>query len=192
MHDNGQLRAVHLILGYKPISSDFQAPKCVIKAKDPRLHRISIVVPGFLLPEGALVPRGTFSTQPVQESDLVIQSISEGIPRVVFPPQHTTGASASSQPTSKEESEGEEEKEKEKDIVDVLESDSEDLYKVFNQPPSPMTSTGVLIQSSPPQASRFKVSVLSSDEIGIQRRQESTLLDLLESRAGKDAPSKAP
>ena len=76
--------------------------------------------------------------------------------------------------------------------MDVLESDSEDLYKVFNQPPSPMTSTGVLIQSSPPQASRFKVSVLSSNEIGIQRRQESTLLDLLESRAGKDAPSKAP
>ena len=55
-----------------------------------------------------------------------------------------------------------------------------------------MTSTGVLIQSSPPQDNRFKASVLSSNEIGIQRRQESTLLDLLESRAGKDAPSKAP
>ena len=76
--------------------------------------------------------------------------------------------------------------------MDVSELDSEDLYKVFNQPPSLMTLTGVLIQSSPPQSSRFKVSVLSLDEIGIQRRQKLTLLDLLESRAGKDAPSKAP
>lgn len=76
--------------------------------------------------------------------------------------------------------------------MDVSESDLEDLYKVFNQPPSPMTSIGVLIQLSPPQSSRFKASVLSSDEIGIQRRQKLTLLDLLESRAGKNAPSKAP
>ena len=31
----GQLRAAHLILGYNPISRAFQAPSCVIKAKDP-------------------------------------------------------------------------------------------------------------------------------------------------------------
>lgn len=38
VHSDGQLRAAHLILGYTPISSSFQAPKCVIKARDPRLH----------------------------------------------------------------------------------------------------------------------------------------------------------
>ena len=43
-------------LRYTPISRAFQAPKCVIKACDPCLHRISVTVEGFLLPEGASVP----------------------------------------------------------------------------------------------------------------------------------------
>ena len=59
---DGQLRAAHLILGIRPISCVFQAPKCVIKAHDPRLHRISVAVEGFLLPKGAPIPKGTFST----------------------------------------------------------------------------------------------------------------------------------
>ena len=41
---DGQLRATHLILGYNPISRAFQAPSCVIKAKDPRLRRISVEI----------------------------------------------------------------------------------------------------------------------------------------------------
>ena len=48
VHIDRQLWAAHLILGYKPISTNFQAPKYVIKAKDPRLHQINIAVPGFL------------------------------------------------------------------------------------------------------------------------------------------------
>ena len=32
VNKDGQLRATHLILGYKPISSSFQVPKCDIKA----------------------------------------------------------------------------------------------------------------------------------------------------------------
>ena len=35
VHSDSQLRAAHLILDYDPISKDFQAPKNVIKAKDP-------------------------------------------------------------------------------------------------------------------------------------------------------------
>ena len=38
VRSDGQLRAAHLILGYKPLSSSFQASKCQIKARDPRLH----------------------------------------------------------------------------------------------------------------------------------------------------------
>ena len=38
VHTDGQLRAAHIIFGYKPISTSFQAPKYIIKAKDPRLH----------------------------------------------------------------------------------------------------------------------------------------------------------
>ena len=39
---DGQLRVAHLILGYTPISLAFQAPKCVIRARDPWLHHISV------------------------------------------------------------------------------------------------------------------------------------------------------
>ena len=96
VHDDGQLWVAHLILGYKPISSNFQTSKCMIRARDPRLHRISVASPGFLLPEGVPVPEGTFLTHPILRDDLVSQSILEGILRVVFPSPRTTSASASS------------------------------------------------------------------------------------------------
>lgn len=58
IHMNGQLRATHLILGYTPLSSSFQEPKCVIKGRDHRLHLINVVVPDFLnlgsRPQGVL------------------------------------------------------------------------------------------------------------------------------------------
>lgn len=56
VYEDGQLRVAHLFLGYNPLSSSFQAPKCVIRAKDKRLHLINVVIPGFLnqgpAPEG--------------------------------------------------------------------------------------------------------------------------------------------
>ena len=39
---------MHVILGFKPISTHFQFPKHVIKAKDLRLALIDVAVPGFL------------------------------------------------------------------------------------------------------------------------------------------------
>ena len=54
-HIDGQLQVAHLILEYKPISTSFQAPKYVIKVKDPWLYQINIAIMGFLtcpLPEG--------------------------------------------------------------------------------------------------------------------------------------------
>ena len=54
---DGQLRAAHLILGYNPISRVFQAPSCVIRAKDPRLRRISVAYEGFVVPQGIPLPR---------------------------------------------------------------------------------------------------------------------------------------
>ena len=62
---DGQLQVAHLILGYTPISHAFQAPKCVIKAKDYRLHRISVAYEGFVVPEVILIPEGTPLTQPL-------------------------------------------------------------------------------------------------------------------------------
>ena len=55
---NNQVRAAHKILEYDPIQKSFSASKYVIKAKDPRLHRITVVEHGFLLPEGSPVPEG--------------------------------------------------------------------------------------------------------------------------------------
>ena len=61
------------------------------------------------------------------------------MPKVTFPFQHAPGEATSSQPSNKEE---DEEEEGQKEVVDV--SDSDDLYKFFNQPLSLETSTGDL------------------------------------------------
>ena len=61
---DSQLRAMHLILGYTPISTAFQASKCVIKANDPRPHHISVAYEGFIISEGIPIPEGTPLTQP--------------------------------------------------------------------------------------------------------------------------------
>ena len=70
-----QLRAAHLILGYKPISRAFQAPRCVIRAKDPRLHLINVAYEGFVVPEGVPLPINTPFTQP-----LPIATLSAEVP----------------------------------------------------------------------------------------------------------------
>ena len=76
VHSDGQLRAAQLILGYNLLSSSFQALKCVIKAKDLRLHLINITVPGFLNPglgpQGVLKVEATPSVQSQGGSDLFI------------------------------------------------------------------------------------------------------------------------
>ena len=54
-----QVRAAHKILGYDPIQKSFSALKYVIKAKNPRLQRITVVEHGFLLPEGSFAQGGT-------------------------------------------------------------------------------------------------------------------------------------
>ena len=103
-------------------------------------------------------------------------------------PQHTTGTSVSSHPTNEEKDKGEEEKEKE--IVDVLESDSEDLFEAFNQPPSPTTLTSDLSQFSQSPSSHAENATTLTDEIGIQKKQRPTLQELLESPPERKAPRK--
>ena len=55
---DNQVRAAHKILGYDRIQKSFSALKYVIRAKDPRLHRITIAEHGFLLPERSSAQRG--------------------------------------------------------------------------------------------------------------------------------------
>ena len=121
---DSQLRVVHIILGYTPISFVFQAPKCVIKAKDPRLHRISVAHKEFIIPEGIPIPKGTPFTQP----------FFAGIPSVEV---------SSSQPVLLEEEE-EEEKEEEHPEGALALSDSSDRFEVFNQPLSPENTSANL------------------------------------------------
>ena len=116
---NGQLRAVHLILGYTPLSLAFQAHKYVIKACDPQLHRISVAYQGFVLLEGVPIPEGTPRTQPLFVATPSIKAFS-------------------SQLILKEEEEGKEEEEKEgeekeKDLEGIIDlSDSSNEFEVFN------------------------------------------------------------
>ena len=67
---DGQLRAAHLILGYTPISNTFQAPRCVIRARDPQLHRISVAYEGFVVPQGIPLPRYSPLTEPLPVATL--------------------------------------------------------------------------------------------------------------------------
>ena len=117
---NGQLRAAHLILGYTPLSFAFQAPQYVIKARDPRLQRISVAYKGFVVPEGIPLPRDTPCTQP-----LFVATVS-------------VGASSSQLALREEEVEEKEKEEKEdeeeenpEEVVEV--SDSSDDFEIFNQ-----------------------------------------------------------
>ena len=155
------------------ISKCYQAPKCIIKAKDPCLHRISIVAPVFLISNP--IPKGTLTTN----------LIPEGIPKVALPPLYTAKGATSSHPAIRKE-----EEQKEEEVVEV--SDSEDEFEVFNRSLSLEASTGDLGHSSPTQSNQNRRVIPIPDNMGIQRKQRSTLQELLESQPGENVPGKVP
>ena len=73
---DGQLRAAQLILGYTPLSSIFQAPKYVIRARDPRLHHISVAYTGFIVPEGIPLPQYTSRIGPLFVAKVSVEASS--------------------------------------------------------------------------------------------------------------------
>ena len=85
----------------------------MIRARDPRLHRINIAFKGFIVPEGIPFPQDTSRTEPLFVTDV------------------SAGAS-SSQLTLREEEveEREEEEEKEEEVVEL--SDSSDEFGIFD------------------------------------------------------------
>ena len=76
MNDDGQLRAVHLILDFEPISKSFLDVGNSIRAGDHRLARIDVSQPDFLAPYDLPpvdhpIPQGIpIVTQPLQEIPL--------------------------------------------------------------------------------------------------------------------------
>ena len=115
-----QLRAAYLILGYNPISRAFQVPSCVIRAKDPRLHRISVAYEGFVVPQEIPLPRYSPFTEPLPVASLAAATTSSPPPPL---------------PVFQVEEEEEVEQEEE-GFVDL--TSATDDYEVFNQSsPSP-------------------------------------------------------
>ena len=148
-----QLQVAHLILGYTPLSLAFQAPKYVIKARDPRFHCISVAYQGFVVPEGVPLPKDTSRTQPL------------------FVATPLVGVSSSQLVLEEEEERKEEEEEEERnpeEVVDLL--DSLDKFEVFNQ--------------TPPPEDVF-------DKMGVQRKPQRSLMELIENQLGKGASGKS-
>ena len=146
---DSQLRAAHLILGYNPISRVFQAPTCVIRARDSRLHRISVVYKGFVVPQGIHLPRYSPLTEPLPVATLA------------------AGATSSPSPPFFQVEEEEEAEQEEEGFMDL--TVSTDDYEVFNQP-SPS-------QNVP-------------EDMGIQRKPQRSLQELLESQPGRGEAEK--
>ena len=75
------------ILGFKPISNNFQSPKHVIKAKDPRLALIDVAIPKFLTKP---LPSSTQDAQlPAPLAAKLLYSQEQPIPSDVEQEEHT-------------------------------------------------------------------------------------------------------
>ena len=126
----------------------------MIRATDPRLHRISVAYEGFIVPQGIHLPRYPPLTEP-----LPVATLTAGV--------------ASSPPVFQVEEEEEVEQEEEGFVDLTLPTDD---YEDFNQ-------------SSP--------SLNLPEDMGIQRKPQRSLQELLESQpgrgeAGKPAQPKLP
>ena len=84
MNDDGQLRAIHLILDFEPISRSFLDVGNSIQADDHHLARIDVSRLGFLAlydlpPVDHPIPQGIpFAAQPLQQVPLGEAIIGEG------------------------------------------------------------------------------------------------------------------
>ena len=85
MNDDGQLRAIHLILDFEPISRSFLDVGNSIRANDYRLARIDVSRPGFLTPHDLPpvdhpIPQGIpLAAQPLQQVPFGEAIVEEGV-----------------------------------------------------------------------------------------------------------------
>ena len=121
------------------------------------------------LQQTSIATPGFLISSPIPKGTLTTEPIFEGIPKVTLPIQQAIGVAASSRTTNTEEEE----------VVEVL--DSEDGFEFFNQALSLATSTPDLGHPFSP--------IL--DEMGIQCRPKSSLMDLIKSQPGRDVLGKA-
>ena len=131
----------------------------MIKANDPRLHRISVAYERFIVLEGILIPEGTPLTQPLFVANPSARVSSS---HLILEEKEEEGE------LKEEEEEEEEEEESPEEVVDLL--DSSNKFEVFNQTQSPE-------------------DIL--DEIGIQRKPQKSLMELIEDQLRRGAPGKS-
>ena len=85
VNNNRQLRAVHLILDYEPLSNTFQEVGNAIRANDYRLARIDVSRPHFLAPYNLPpvdypIPQGvSLAAQPIQQVPLGVAVAEERV-----------------------------------------------------------------------------------------------------------------
>ena len=103
----------------------------MIRAKDPRLHRISVAYEGFVVPEGIPLPRYSPLSQPL--------------------PVATLTAGATSLPPILQVEEEEEAEQEEEGFVDLTEST--DDFEVFNQLSPPKNVPEEMVIQRKPQRS---------------------------------------
>ena len=123
----------------------------MIRAKDPRLHKISVAYKGFVVPQGIPFPRFSPLTEPLLVASLAAAAAMSSAP---LPPIFQV--------------EEEEEVEREEEGFVDLTSLTDD-YEVFNQ-------------SSP--------SPNVPEDMGIQRKPQRSLQELLESQPGRGEAGK--
>ena len=122
----------------------------MIRARDPRLHRISVAYEGFIVPEGIPLLQYTSRTEP-----LFVASVSAGTSSPL-PSLRKKGTKRGRK------------KEKGEDTI-VTVSEPSDEFVISGQPIR--TEEG-------------------SDEMGMQRKPQKSLLELMEGRPGKLIPAK--
>ena len=120
----------------------------MIRAKDPRLHRISVAYKRFVVPQGISLPRYSPHIEPLPVTSLA--------------------AAATSSPSIYQVEEEEEVEREEEGFVDL--TSLTDDYEVFNQ-------------SSP--------SPNAPEDMGIQRKSQCSLQELLESQPGRGEAGKS-
>ena len=74
--EDKQLRVVYLILDFKPLSDKFQDVGNAIRADDPRLARIDVLVPRFLAREGTIQVELLSHRSPYEEAILKEETAS--------------------------------------------------------------------------------------------------------------------
>ena len=111
VNNNRQLRAIHLILDYEPLSNTFQEVGNAIRANDYRLARIDVSRPHFLAPYNLPpvdypIPQGvSLAAQPIQQVPLGVAvaeervasssfSLEEEIDKFQFEEEETWGVEA--------------------------------------------------------------------------------------------------